>query len=99
MAYWGWKNDPSAGDEVFRQYIGKIVDIVRRLRERDLDVLLVIGESTGIVAVEAAVERLEPHERTGVSVAPIENYDDVIRCTAETDATIARAITGSWRRC
>jgi polysaccharide pyruvyl transferase WcaK-like protein len=93
MAYYGWGNDPIAGQPVFASYIASMTEIARRILASGHAVRLLIGEQTDIRAAEHVIAALgsRPGARMGHTVLfePITTFDGLMAQIARTEAVVA----------
>lgn len=93
MAYYGWGNDPIAGQAVFASYIASMTEIARRILASGHAVRLLIGEQTDIRAAEQVTTALgsRASARMGHTVLfePITTFGELMAQIARTEAVVA----------
>lgn len=93
MAYYGWGNDPAAGQHVFKSYIASMTEIAQRILASGRAVRLLIGEQTDIRAAEHVIAAL--HSSGGAQMGekvlfePITTFDELMLQIARTEAVVA----------
>lgn len=94
MGYFGWRNNHAAGANIYREYLGKMVEFVRWLLEGGYGVRLLIGElrtdDQAVADLRAALAREHPAlDTSGLVANRIAGVGDLLRELVETDVVVA----------
>lgn len=93
MGYYGWRNDPSLGESIYQEYIGKMAQFVNWLMDQGHAVQLLIGElPTDLRAVQdvtSAVRQLRGSAPAHLMAPTIESLDDLLGAIANCGTVVA----------
>lgn len=92
MAYYGWRNDPALGEEIFGRYIDAMTEIVSQLLSRNHSIRILVGAPSDQIAVDRLVAALErdhgPAVADALTIEPITGFAELLEQVARTDAVV-----------
>lgn len=92
MTYAGWMRSHPDGEAIYESYVGKLVDFIIWLLERDCNVRMLTGDSLDESTIREVLRKLEAKavklDEGRIAVEPSRTLDQLMRQISETDIMV-----------